>query len=91
MKRGTKVKKITKKNYKEVCERANALEKKLRQCIDNGDFPSIHFMAQKWGFNLSDAAMARHRKRVMKELGIRKTPKATLTIPRKRKKAKVSA
>ena len=88
MKRGTKVKKINKRNYKDVCDRAKQLESRLRAAIKKGDFPSLHYMREKWGFQLSDAALMRHRKRVMKELKIRKTPKATLKVPRKKRAKK---
>ena len=84
MKRTDKVRKVTKKNYAEVCKRAQELKNKLRQALKAGKGPSLHFMVEKWGFQMSDAALERHRKNVMTELGLRKTPKATQVLERKR-------
>ena len=87
MKRGTKVKKITKRNYSDVCARAKELEKRIKASIAKKEFPSLHFMRVNWGYKLSDAALMRHRRRVLDDLGIKKTPKATLKVPRKKRKA----
>ena len=86
MNAGTKVKRVTKRNYGKVCERAKELEAKIRASAKKKQFPSLHFMRDKWGFRLSDAALLRHRRNVLDELGIKKTPSPTLMVQRKKAK-----
>lgn len=87
MKKGEKVGAITKENYKDVVARATEVRERLKEHYqEKGGFPSLRYVIENWGFQMSLKAMWRHRNAVMKELGIESVGKPTDQLPRPKKK-----
>ncbi len=83
MKRTDKVTAITKENYREVVGRADAVKEKMKAYYrEHGNFPSLNYMYEKWGFNMSLKALWRHRESVKISLEVTGPVKPGVSIAR---------
>jgi len=86
VKKDDKVEGITKDNYEKVVDRAEHLRERLtKHYNEHKGFPSLRYIIESWGFNISLKALCRHRKKVMEVLGVKTLGKPTNVLPRPKK------
>ena len=83
MRDNEKVRAITSENYRDVCQRGEAIRQVLKEAYEAGEAPSLRHLQQRFGVSLK--ALYRHRRRVLDDLGIADCPRPTVTIPRRRR------
>jgi len=86
MDNGTRVNAITAENYQDVVNRATEVRERMKKHYEEtGGFPSLRYVIETWGFQMSLKAMWRHRNTVMKELGISSPGRPTDQLPRRQR------